>query len=482
VIEMNRDLRQWIGKLEEAGELRRITVPVGLDGELAEIHRRVIRQGGPALLFENLRGYRKTVCRKLFTGGHATRARIALMLGLPKDAGEALITSTLRARFRAPLPPRTVKNGPVKEIILKGADIDLGQIPVPQWHVHDSGPYINTWCAVVTRDPENGQLNTGIYRASVGGRDKIHVYLNYAQHWGTHFLKYQRLGKPMPVAMVYGWDPVLEFTAGMPFTGDEYAVMGALRREAVRLVRCETSDLLVPDSAEIVVEGVIPTDPSTFEIEGPYGEVGGFYSPAAIAPVCNVTCITCRKDPIYRGASDEPPTAMIPGVGAALILDVLEKQDIPGVLDATLYPQAVVKIHKTYQGQARHLAAALWGSRLAVTMLKMLVVVDDEREVEIRDPVQVQRIISANLDPARGIVVFPIQLAPPTDLALSEAARDFHAYGAPIGNKLLIDATVDWVTHPPLPELGGRRLQLPCGVPTPEIAALVTARWQKYGL
>jgi 4-hydroxy-3-polyprenylbenzoate decarboxylase len=477
---VSRDLRAWLDKLETEGELLRIKAAVDLESELAEIHRRTVRQNGPALLFENIKGHRRTWCRRLFTGGLATLGRVALMLGLPKDTPQARMVALLRERFRAPVEPVMVRTGPVKQNILKGKYIDLGQLPVPLWHTMDGGRYINTWCGVVTRDPDGGRNNVGLYRASVGGPNKIHCFVNYAQHWGSLFARYQRLGKPMPVAMVYGWDPSLAFTAGLPLPVDEYRVMGAICQEPVPLVKCETSDLLVPASAEIVVEGSISTDPATFEMEGPYGEFNGYYSPSAPAPVCRVTCITYRDNPIFRGGSEESMAMMGPGVTAAMWA-VLEQADIPGVLDVSALPQAVVKVHKTYQGQARQVGAALWGSRLGITMMKTVVVVDDERAVDIRDPGQVQRIVNSNVEPTRGIVVYPMQTGAPTDLALAPEAREMMANGAPTGNKLLIDATVDWVTHPRLQEFGGRRLFPECNIPSQATSDLLNRRWKEYG-
>jgi len=403
------------------------------------------------------------------------------MLGLPKDTPRDEMIQEMRRRFNRPIAPEVIADGPVKENILRGDDIDLFQFPVPQWHPDDSGRYINTWCGVVTRDPEDGRQNVGVYRAVIATRDKINVLLVPAQNWGVHYGKYQALGQPMPVAFVYGWDPTMVFAGGMHLPVDEYSVMGGLRQKAVPLVKCQTSDLLVPASAEIVVEGLIPADPATYEDEGPYGESTGYYSLPRKRPVVNVSCITHRNDPIFRGAILESGTIFRFGA-SALLWNTLEQQDIPGILDVTAGAITAIRIHKTYQGQARQIAAAIWGSRSTITTAKVVLVIDDENDVDIADPLQLQAALARHLEPSRGVVVFPQQIGPPVDPALSAEEQDEIEYGQALSSKLLIDATVDWTTHPRRPYWGGRRLSPNCFVPTAEVSATVARRWAEYGV
>ena len=379
---MVNDLRDWLTLLEGEGQLYRMQAEVDWRGELAEVQRQVILKQGPAILYENIKDYRSGRCTRLFCGGIATQGRTALMLGMPLDSSRGELIRELRARFRNPVAPEVVASGSVKENILRGDDIDLFEFPVPQWHPDDSGRYINTWGGVVTRDPETGQQNVGVYRAVIASRDKINVLLVPAQNWGVHFGKYQALGQPMPVAFVFGWDPTMVFAGGMHLPVAEYDVMGGLRQQAVPLVKCETSELSVPASAEIVVEGFISPDPATYEDEGPYGESTGYYSLPRKRPVVNVSCITHRNDPIFRGSILESGTIIRLGA-AALLWNGLEQQDIPGILDVAVGSITAIKIHKTYQGQARQIAAAIWGSRTAITMAKAIVVVDDENDVDI---------------------------------------------------------------------------------------------------
>lgn len=486
---MSRDLRSWIEKLETEGELKTIEAKVDWDGEIAEIRRQVLEKRGPAILFENIKDHDNTWCRKLLTGDLATTGRVALMLGTPKDTPRTDVLQLLRRRLKKPIEPEHFATGSVKENIIKGEDVDLFQIPVPKWHPLDGGRYINTWCGVVTMDPEDGKYNVGTYRGMIISRDKIGVFLIPAKGWGVHYDKYRQMGKPMPVAMVYGWDPSMVLAAGVPLTSmSEYQAMGAIRQEPVPLCKCETSDLKVPCSAEIVVEGTISTDPTTYEMEGPYGEVFGFYGERRMRPVMKVDCITFRNDPIYVGAltgvskpgvvvSDEA-TAIYMGL-SSVMWNTLELQGIPGILDIVPAPITVVKIHKTYQGQPRHVAAALWGARLSINSAKIIMVV--EKDVDIHDPRQLLRAMLLHVDPARDLIVFPIELGE-LDPALSSEAEDELRYGAALQNKLLIDATIDWTTHPVRKEWGGRRLPPTCTEPLPEMVELVQKRWNEYGL
>lgn len=481
------DQREWIERLERQGQLKRIKAKVNWDEEIAGIISKVFSQKGPALLFENIEGHEKTWCKRLFAGGLATRQRLALMMNLDIGTPYIGLVKELRKRLRNPISPVDVTSGPIKETILRGEKIDLMEIPVPKWHPRDGGRYINTWCGVVTMDPETGEHNVGMYRGMILTKSKIGVFLVPAQGWGTHFTKYQSMGEPMPVAIAYGWDPCFDFIAGTPLTSiGEYQAMGAIRGEPVPLVRCETSDIKVPASAEIVIEGTISADPNNYEIEGPFGEWTGYYSMIGKRPCIQVECITFRDEPVFRGtqvglkAGISSESAMVGSVGySALILDILEAQGIPGIIDVTPFPWIIIKLHKTYQGQARHVAAALWGSRLSVNICKTIVVV--EEDVDIRNIQSVLVAITNNVDPKKDIVIFPLQMGSAIDVGLSARGRDELAYGAGLQDKFLIDATIDWETHPPRKEWDNRRLPPVCSEIRLEVEELVNRRWREYG-
>src|SRR3990172_3538408 len=273
------DLRGWIDWLESRGQLRRVAAEVDWDLELGGIARTVQCMEGPALLFENIKDHKNTRGRRLFLGGLGSYPRVAATLGLPMDASLPDMIAHCRRAFREGIRPMVVSSAPVKENIVSGADINLYEFPVPRWHHLDGGRYIDTFAGVVTKDPETGEVNVGMYRGMIVGKNKIAKLMVMAQHWGRHFYKYREMGKPMPVAIVYGWDDALPFCACMPIPHrgySEWDVIGAIRGEPVQLVKCETMDLEVPASAEIVVEGTISPDPATFELEGPFGEYTGW--------------------------------------------------------------------------------------------------------------------------------------------------------------------------------------------------------------
>jgi UbiD family decarboxylase len=290
----------------------------------------------------------------------------------------------------------------------------------------------------------------------------------------------------MPVAFVYGYDPTLIVTAGSPVTGPEYDLAGALRQEPVRLVKCETSDIEVPAFAEIVIEGFMSPDPATYEVEGPFGEGSGFYGEARKRPVVEVTCITHRNDPIYRGSlvgTKEGVTEIRAAVGTMMAVvnwNTLDAHEIPGILDVTTGPISAVKIHKTYQGQPRQIAAALWGSKFAGHPFNILMVV--EEEVDIRNPAALMVAMHTKVDFNRDLVIYPLYMGSPIDVHIPYDLRDELKYGAGVTSKLLIDATTDWELHPVREEWCNRRFPPNCYYSRPETEALVEKRWEEYGL
>ena len=232
----------------------------------------------------------------------------------------------------------------MKDVIVRGDAIDQNEFPVPKWHHLEGGRYIHTFSGIVTRDPDTRVMNVGIYRGMIGRKDTTPMLLiKGGQHWGHHFQKYADRGEPMPVACVIGWDPIMPFLAGSPIpTGVcEWDVMGAYRGEPAELVRCETVDLEVPASAEIVIEGFISDDPATWEKEGPFGEYTGHLSDVPTPrPTMKVTCITHRREPIFRGCLEGTlpgsysENSVMSGVQrAGIAWNILKGAGIPGVRD-----------------------------------------------------------------------------------------------------------------------------------------------------
>src|SRR5581483_7136812 len=302
------DMRGWIDALRAQGELQEVNAEVDWNIELGTVVRLAQGPGtGKALLFNNIKDYNSSSsrCRRVFASSLNSYRRIAMMLGLPPDTHPRELVKIGRTLFAGTIPPKIVPTGPVKENILKGKDIDLYEFPTPYWNRVDGGRYILTYAGVVTKDPETSVMNVGVYRGMVASRDQIPMLMWRAQHIGHHATAWQSKGvKEMPIAVAIGWEPSLAFTGGSPVPKGicEYDVIGAIRGAPVELVKCETNDLYVPATAEIVIEGFFNLDPETYLPEGPFAEFTGYVAgDRGKKPFIRVTCITHRNDPILRG-------------------------------------------------------------------------------------------------------------------------------------------------------------------------------------
>jgi 4-hydroxy-3-polyprenylbenzoate decarboxylase len=490
------DLRQWMTLLEKEGELRRVGAEVHWDRELGAVARRVLEKRGPALLFENVTGYKPGArCTKLFTGGLGDRRRLALALGFPKDVSNAELVQYVMTKNRESLAPRIVKTGPVKDVVVTGAAIDQTEFPVPRWHHLEGGRYIHTFSGIVTRDPDTRVMNVGIYRGMIGQPDTCPMLLiKGGQHWGHHFQKYSDRGQPMPVACVIGWDPIMPFLAGSPIpTGVcEWDVMGAYRGEPAELVKCETVDLEVPASAEIVIEGLIHDDPATWELEGPFGEYTGHLSDVPTRrPTMKVTCITHRRAPIFRGCLEGTlpgsysENSVMSGVQrAGIAWNILKTAGIPGITDVHVHPitngvNIAVQIRKAYQGQPKQIAAALWGNSAAQYRYKHVFVVDDD--IDVASYEQIDWALAHRMNAGEnGLVIFPGIFGSPIDPSTPMEDRDVSRLGTGLWNRVLFDATRSW-KFPRRPEWGNERFP-PTVRPAAEDEVRVRQRWTELGL
>jgi UbiD family decarboxylase len=490
-----KGLRDWMAKLEEMGQLKRITAEVDWDLELSAIAREVLSYRGPALLFENIKDYKNTLCRKFFTNGLGSMEKVAAALGLPETSSPQEIVLFLKENYWKPLSPVTVDNAPVKENVLNGSAIDLTQLPVPRYNSLDGGRYINTYACVITKDPDTNLMNVGTYRGMIcPDKKSIAVLLARPQHWGQHFLKYKERGEEMPVAVVYGTNPVLLMCAGDPIAHpgySEYEVVGGLCREPMELVKCETSDLYVPAHAEIVIEGRISPDPETFQMEGPFGEYTGLYGgKRSPKPVIRVECITYRNDPIFRGGPagsspgrlNEGNCWHIPSL-SAILWKYLEDAGVPNVTGVWGSPAANmtnvrVGIKKIYRGHAKQVAAALIGG-IQQHVAKNIVVLDDDIDITNDDAVEWAIAYRTNAE-MRAFQFYPGTLGSPLDPSTPLDQRDVMKYGQGIWCRVLIDATVNWQLEPE-EQFGGLREPPLCTVPTPEVGDLIRKRWHEYG-
>ncbi len=489
------DQRQWITDLEKEGELRRIRAEVDWDREIGAIARRVLEKQGPALLFETIKGYRTGRCTKLMTGGLGSRGRLAQALGFPRDAANAELVQYVMKKNRETIPAVTVRTGPVKDVVVRGDAVDLTELPVPRWGFRDGGRYIHTFSGIVTRDPDTRVMNVGIYRGMIGRKDTTPMLLiKGGQHWGQHFLKYASRGEPMPVACVIGWDPIMPFLAGSPIpTGVcEWDVMGAYRGEPAELVRCETVDLEVPATAEIVIEGHISDDPATWEMEGPFGEYTGYVSDIAQPrPTMKVTCITHRRDPVLYGClegtlpgSFSENSVMSSVQRAGIAWNILLQAGLPGIRDVYVHPitngvNVVVQITKHYQGQPKQIAAALWGNAAAQYRYKHVYVVEDD--IDPSSYAQIDWALAHRMNAGEGgLVVFPGIFGSPIDPSTPLEDREVARLGTGLWNRVLFDLTRNW-TFERRKEWDNERFP-PTVRPAPEDEARVRERWTEYGL
>ena len=466
-----RDLRHYLATLEAHGKLRRITARVDPAWELAAITRRVFERypdaDRPALLFERVGGSSMPVAVGVLGG---SRAIYALAMETSVDD---IAAKWARAQA-TPLPPVEVANGACQEVVLTGDAVDLTALPAGVWTPgQDPGPFLTAPC-IISVHPETGQRNVGTYRCQLKGRDRLGVCIGVPSRgmW-PHMLANERQGRPTPCAIVLGPDPAVALTAVSPLPQglDELAVAGAIRGEPVPLVRCRTNPLLVPASAEIVIEAELL--PGVREAEGPFGDYTGYTDPERQSHVARVTAITHRRDPIYHAFfSQMPPSesSVIRGTGreGALLKRLAVDLGLP-VTDVHLLHAGgaaailAIAIHKTHAAQPQQVMWAAWA---AEPMLgKLTIVVDDD--VDIRDEFMLFWALSWTVQPERDSYLatgtMPVLLDPSQHDA--PAAR-----GTPgLSSKLGLDATRK---RPYPPRSGATAAQL----------ATVDARWADYGL
>ena len=452
------DLRDFVGQLERIGELKRVAAEVSPRLEMTEICDRVLRQGGPAILFEHPRGYGFPVLGNLF----GTVRRVALAMGV-EDAASLREIGKLLAYLREPDPPQGLRDAweklpllkqvlnmqpkelssaPCQDIVWEGKDVDLSKLPVQTCWPEDAGPLI-TWGLTVTRGPHKARQNLGIYRQQVIAPDRV-IMRWLAHRGGALDYRDHRLahpGEPFPVAVALGADPatMLGAVAPVPDTLGEYQFAGLLRGARTELVKCLGSRLQVPASAEIVLEGVIK--PEDVALEGPHGDHTGYYNEAEKFPVLTVERITMRRAPIYHSTyTGKPPDepAML-GVALNEVFIPLIQRQFPEIADFYLPPEgcsyrmAVVSMKKQYPGHAKRVMFGVWSYLRQFMYTKFIVVVDDD--VDARDWKEVVWAITTRVDPARDTLIAENT---PIDYL------DFASPVAGLGSKMGIDATHKW--------------------------------------
>ncbi len=483
------DLREFIRLLEARGELKRIALEVDPHLEITEICDRTLRAGGPALLFERVRGRRMPVLANLF----GTPRRVALGMGAEEVSALREI-GRLLAMLKEPDPPKGMKEAwerlpvfrkvldmaprerrspPCQEIVLEGAEADLGRLPVQTCWPGDAGPLI-TWGLVVTRGPQRLRQNLGIYRMQVLGPRR--VIMRWLAHRGgaLDFRAWQAAhpGEPFPVAVALGADPATTLAAVTPVPDSlsEYAFAGLLRGGRTQVARCLHSDLQVPATAEIVLEGHI--HPGDEAEEGPFGDHTGYYNEVEPFPVLTLDRITHRRDPIYHSTYTGRPPDEPAVLGLALnevFVPLLQKQ-FPEIRDFYLPPEgcsyrlAVVSIRKEYPGHAKRVMFGIWSFLRQFMYTKFVLVTDDD--IDIRDWKDVIWALTTRMDPVRDTVL--VERTPIDYL-------DFASPVSGLGGKMGLDATHKW------PGETDREWGRPI-VRDPEVVRRVDRIWEDLGI
>jgi 4-hydroxy-3-polyprenylbenzoate decarboxylase len=491
------DLRAWIEALRGAGELHEVNAQVDWNIELGTVMRLAQGAGrGPAILFNNIKDYNGPQARgrRVFGCSLSSYRRIAMMLGLPKDTHPRELVKLARNILNGTIAPKIVKTGPVKENIVTGKDIDLFEFPVPYWNRIDGGRYIITYAGCVTKNPDTGVMNIGVYRGMVASRNQIPIYMYRAQHIGHHALAWQNKGHDeMPVAFVIGWEPSLDFCAGAPVPMGvcEYDVVGAIRGAPVELVKCETVDLHVPASAEIVIEGYLQFDPAKNVDEGPFAEFTGYVAgEKSPRPTVRVTAITHRNDPILRGTIEGSmpksfsENAMCSSVmRSAIAWNVLDRAGVPGITGVWGPPvcaamNLLIQMKQTYRNQAKQAANAIWGSSAAHVRYKHITVVDDD--IDIHDYSAVDWAIAYRVNAGEDdIIIMPSTFGVGLDPSTRKRDRNIPVFGTGKWNRVLIDATIN-LDYDPDPDLDGARYP-PTVWPKREDEEAAYARWAELG-
>ncbi|MBN1547140.1 MAG: UbiD family decarboxylase, partial [Syntrophaceae bacterium] len=330
-----KDLREFIKALEDNNLAVNVEREVNWNQEIGAITRRVNEIGAPSPLFLNVTGYPKGY--RVFGAPINTWAKAAVAFGLEPEVGAEGVCNYLREKMGEKIPPVTVdkKKAACKENIILGDDVDVTRLPAPVSHDGDGGRYLSTWHCNVTKDPETGWVNWGMYRSMIATKNTLTGIIRPTVHMGyNYFRHYKKNGKDMPFAIAIGTEPVSAFMAASkpPAGVSECEIVGALRGEPIELVKCELSDLEVPASSEIVLEGVISVKESDFE--GPFGEWTGYSANVRDKrPVYKIKCITHRNDPILTYSCTGTPTdesgLVIGAWRSAELTDVLEREGIP---------------------------------------------------------------------------------------------------------------------------------------------------------
>lgn len=474
-----KDIQDFMNVLDRRGLLKKINVEVDSELEITEITDRISKQNGPALLFENVKGSKYPVLINAF--GSYERLNLALEVNKLDDIADVIndlmdvsnyiglidkIKSIPKLARLARVFPKKVDRAPCQEVV---EEADISTLPVLKCWPLDGGRFI-TLPLVITKDPETGLQNMGMYRLQVYDKNTT------GMHWHLHkdgreiYEKYKKIGGRMPLSVALGCDPatIYSATAPLPKEIDEMIFSGFLRKSPLEIVKCKTNDIYVPANAEFVLEGYVDVD--ELREEGPFGDHTGYYSLKDMYPVFHVECITRKKNPIYPATVVGKPPMEDCYLGKAterIFLPLLkimcpEIVDINFPLEGVFHNCVIVSIKKRYPGHAKKVMHSLWGMG-QMMYTKMIVVVDEN--INPHDLSTVAWKVFNNIDAARDVVI----VEGPLD-ALDHASPLAH-----YGHKMGIDATKKWTSE-------GHLREWPEDIEmTQEIKSLVDRRWREYG-
>ena len=477
------DLNEFIQALDNAGELKRIKIPVSADLEIAEVLRRVMYDNGPAVLFENVQGYNIPVAGNLF--GSEKRMQIALEESNFEKLGTRItdllnmeiptgilekVKSLPKLAELSGFSPKLVKNGSVKDVT-QTTTPSFSTLPVIKTWPKDAGRFI-TFGLILTKNPDTGIRNLGVYRMQLYDDHTAAMHWQIHKRGAMHFKRMSEQGKRTEVAVIIGADPATVYSgvAPVPEGLDKFLFAGIMRRKGIDLVKCLTVDLEVPAHSEIVLEGYV--DPKDVRIEGPFGDHTGYYTPAEPYPTFHLTGIMRKQNPTYLTTVVGKPILEDAYIGKVIersflpLIQVLQPEVVDISFPAAGWFQglAIVSMKKRYPGQAKKVMFGLWGTgQLALT--KMLVIVDED--VNIHDMNDVIWAVTTRSDPARDILILD---RVPTD-TLDPSSQILN-----LGSKLGIDATAKSKGE------GFEREWQEQVKPDERISELVSTKWKEYGI
>jgi phenylphosphate carboxylase beta subunit len=464
-----KSIRDFIKQAESEGMLQRIKAEVDWDLELSHIAKLNEEKQGPALLFENVKDYDSPVLTSVCT----TTERLSLIMGMPKDSTLVDLMRHWVEKGETKVPPKLVDTGPCKENKMMADEVDLFKFPVPKFFPMDGGRFFGTAHFVVTKDPESGWVNLGTYRLQLLDKNHLGTQFIKGKHSDIMLKKYQAMGKPMPVAVVVGCDPLLFLMGAARLSAfqSEYDLAGSIRGGAIEVVQCETNDLIVPATSEIVVEGEVDAD--KFMDEGPFGEYTGYYSGVGTDPrnYIKVNCVTHRNNPVFmattvgRAVTDTHMTMAL--TYGSTLWQQLVAMKIPGIKAIYCPPEgsgrflAIISVKQMYPGHADQVLTAAISTEMGAYGLKTVIVVDDD--IDPWDISRVMYALSFRFQPNRCQVIKRGR-STPLDPSLPIHARE-------ITGRLLLDATIpyDWKEKPIPIELD------------PDVVKKAEARWSELG-